>query len=104
MYSIELTPQAARQLKRLPSDTRTQVARAIDRLGSDPRPRGVRKFKGKEIKNCYRLRVGDFRIIYQVRNGDELVVLIIRIGDRKEVYEDQKRLMRLLKRFRSGGG
>ncbi|HUX08501.1 MAG TPA: type II toxin-antitoxin system RelE/ParE family toxin [Acidobacteriota bacterium] len=102
MYSIELTPQAARQLKKLASDTRAQLARAIDRLGSDPRPRGVKKLKGKDIENCYRLRVGDFRIIYQVRNGDELVILIVRIGDRKEVYKDQKRLVRLLKRLRSG--
>jgi len=59
------------------------VARKIDALSGDPRPPGVEKLRGAE--NLWRVRVGDYRIIYTVR--DEVVlVLVIRIGHRREVY------------------
>ena len=56
---------------------------AIDALASDPFPHGHRKLVGSEAK--YRIRVGDYRVVYNVEN-QELVIFIIRIGHRKDIY------------------
>jgi mRNA interferase RelE/StbE len=84
-YTIEFKPVAARDLKRLPLAVAKRVARAIDRLSTDPRPRGVKKLQGKGDHVFYRLRVGDYRVIYQVEE-DRLVVLVVRIADRRDIY------------------
>jgi mRNA interferase RelE/StbE len=52
-------------------------------LRENPRPQGVKKLAGEE--NLYRIREGDYRLIYTI--GDkELIVLVVKIGDRKEIY------------------
>ena len=82
-YLVELRPAAARTLRDLPASDRRRIAARIDALASNPRPAGVKLLAGPE--RLWRLRVGDFRIIYQV--ADEVLrVLVIRIGHRREVY------------------
>ena len=56
----------------------------IDKLAENPRPRGAEKLKGED--GLYRIRVGDYSVIYQVRDK-ALIVLVVKIGDRKEVYK-----------------
>ena len=87
-YGIEFKPAAARDLKRLPIAAAKRVARAIDRLGTEPRPRGVKKLQGKAEHVFYRVRVGDYRVIYQVHD-DQVLVLVVRIADRKDAYRLQ---------------
>ncbi len=82
-YSVELTPQAARDLKRLNARNRVRVAARIDRLSADPRPQGATKLKGAE--DLFRIRIGEYRLIYRIQK-EILVVLVVRIGDRKEIY------------------
>ena len=82
-YSILLRPAAARDLRALPSDTRTRIEKAVDRLAVDPRPRGARKLLG--VNNEWRLRVGDYRVLYVV-NDPEHQVVIARIAHRREAY------------------
>lgn len=84
-YAIEVKPAATRDLKRLRSVAAKRVARAIDRLGTEPRPRGVKKLQGKGEHVFFRLRVGDYRVIYQVEE-ERAVVLVVRIADRKDIY------------------
>ncbi len=60
-----------------------RIETKIDGLARDPRPRGVKKLAGEE--ELYRLRVGDYRIIYQVRDR-VLVVLVVNVGHRRDVY------------------
>ena len=62
---------------------RVRVARKIDSLAGNPRPLGVEKLRGAQ--NLWRVRVGDYRIIYTVRD-EVLLVLLVRIGNRREVY------------------
>lgn len=82
-YRIELTPQAAKQLESLDRTTLKRVAARIDALADDPRPAGARKLAPRD--NLYRIRVGDYRVIYRVL--DRLIlVTIIRIGHRRDVY------------------
>jgi len=82
-YTVEVAPAAERQLKALPKPIQTQIGRRIDKLVENPRPHGVEKITGGN--DLYRVRSGDYRILYTI-NDQKLLVLVIKIGDRKEVY------------------
>lgn len=97
-YSIEITPNAGRQLRKLPANVRNSLAVAVDSLADNPHPTGAAKITG--VEHCWRIRVGDFRIVYQVRNKD-LLVLVVRLGDRKEVYKDMVALRKALASWES---
>ena len=82
-YTIKFKPTAARQLAKLPKTIQVKIARKIDSLAIAPHPQGTVKLRGGD--DLYRLRVGNYRIIYQVKN-DQLLILVVKIGHRKEVY------------------
>jgi mRNA interferase RelE/StbE len=83
LYRVELKPSAERDLNALQRRDRVRVARRIDALAADPRPSGVEELKGAQ--NLWRVRTGDYRIIFAIQD-DVLVVLVIRIGHRRDVY------------------
>ncbi len=82
-YRIEFSPTASSQFKKLTKEVQVRLKHRIDNLADNPFPRGVKKLSAEE--NFYRLRVGDYRIIYQVK-GKVLLILILKIGHRKNVY------------------
>jgi mRNA interferase RelE/StbE len=82
-FSVVLKPAAMRDLRKLPADAQRRIAARIDALAGDPRPPGAETLQG--ASDLYRVRVGDFRILYQVED-DALAVLVVRIGHRREVY------------------
>ncbi len=82
-YSIQFAESAARSLARLPTAVRVRITTKIDALADNPHPAGTRKMKGDE--HAYRLRVGDYRVVYDIVE-DIVVVLILRVGHRKDVY------------------
>jgi mRNA interferase RelE/StbE len=82
-YRIELTPAAGRDFKRQPEAARRRIAPRIDALADEPRPSGVLPLTG--MHGYYRLRVGDYRVIYKVED-DHLLVLVIRVANRREAY------------------
>ena len=88
-YSINLLPTAARDLGQLPRPISRRVSRAIDPLADDPRPRGCEKLAAG-AGDEYRIRVGDYRILYKV-DDDKHVVLIVRVRHRSEVYRRRGR-------------
>ena len=90
-YKVEITRRASRDLGALPPADRKRVARRIDALAAEPRPPGARKLRGAD--HLYRIRAGDYRILYEVRD-QVLVVLVIMIRHRSTVYEDLQRLLR----------
>ena len=83
-YEVRLAPAAVRQLRTLDSPGRRRVQAAIDLLAEEPRPPGARQLVGGAGE--WRVRTGDFRIIYDIRDG-ELLVLVIKVGHRRDVYE-----------------
>lgn len=83
-YRIEVTPAAKRDFQALPRRMMRRVDAAIMVLRDNPRPPRVEFLKGP-LRGYYRIRVGDFRIIYQVLD-DRLLVCVLRIRDRKEAY------------------
>jgi mRNA interferase RelE/StbE len=83
-YRIEVSPAAARQLKKIDRRVLPQIAEKIDSLAGEPRPRGCEKLSGYD--DLYRLRVGDYRIVYGVEDRS-VVVAVLRVGNRSEVYQ-----------------
>lgn len=84
MYEIELVRSAVKEYEDLPSSFRKPVSVAIDKLAADPRPDGVKKLKG--FDKYYRIRAGDYRVIYVI-DDDTHTVTITRIRHRKDAYE-----------------
>lgn len=85
-YRVELTTAAARQVKKLPRPVQIRILRQITELADDPRPHGARKLAGQH--NAWRVRVGDYRLIYEVEDG-ALIVTVVRAGHRREIYESK---------------
>jgi mRNA interferase RelE/StbE len=82
-YSIFLAPPAERQLKAFPQAVQKRLVKRLKGLQANPRPQGVKKLAGED--DLYRVREGNYRIIYTIRDK-ALIVLVLKIGDRKEVY------------------
>jgi mRNA interferase RelE/StbE len=82
-YEVRLLVTAHRQLLHVPGRIRSRVATAIRALAAEPRPTGCNKLAGNT--DYYRIRVGDYRVLYEVRDR-EVLVLVIKIGHRREVY------------------
>ena len=82
-YRVEVERSAKKELTALPKRDQRPVGLAIDSLADNPRPEGVRKLTGTE--DAYRLRVGDYRIVYQIADN-VLTVFVVRVGHRKDVY------------------
>lgn len=82
-YKIEWKRSAARELRKLPREAVSRILQAVEELSADPYPTGVRKLVGSE--QTYRIRVGDYRVVYSVFSST-LIIQIIRVGHRKDVY------------------
>ena len=83
MYQVRMIKAAEKQLKCLPARIQLAVAETLVTLRDIPRPAGCKKIKGHN--DTWRVRCGDYRIVYEVRD-DVLLVIVIRLGHRKEVY------------------
>jgi mRNA interferase RelE/StbE len=82
-YRIFYKPSADRELQRLPVDVQRRIVKAVHRLADNPRPAGCIKLKGSE--RTWRIRIGDYRVIYEIYD-DRLVVYVIEVVDRKDAY------------------
>ena len=82
MYRLEISQAAHRQVRKLPSETRERINQAILRLSEEPRQSRAKKLTERE---GYRIRVGDYRILYQIDDGAKVVV-IYRVMARGDVY------------------
>ena len=80
-YEIELTNYALKSLKKVPSHSSLRIRDALKKLAENP-------FMGEKLtgKQAYRVRVGDYRLIYEIHDNI-LVVLVVNIGHRKDIYK-----------------
>lgn len=83
MYRVTLAPSAARQLRKLDAQARRRVQAAVDLLAEEPRPPAATRLIGGAGE--WRVRTGDYRIIYEIHDA-ELLVLVLRAGHRRDVY------------------
>ena len=81
-YRLLIKPSAVKELEALPRKDRQRVVSRIQGLARTPRPAGCEKLSGSDR---YRIRQGDYRIIYSIEDV-ELVVLVVRVGHRRDVY------------------
>ena len=82
-YKIEIKRSARKELEKITfKKDRLRVVRQIQQLADEPRPDGVKKLSSR---NYYRIRSGNYRIVYSINNG-LLIIEIIKIADRKDVY------------------
>ncbi|MGK2961634.1 MAG: type II toxin-antitoxin system RelE family toxin [Gemmatimonadaceae bacterium] len=81
-YKLLITRSAAKELESVPVKDRSRIIARIRRLEDDPRPPRAEKLSGEDK---YRLRQGDFRILYEIQDR-ELIVTVVRIGNRRDVY------------------
>lgn len=82
-YEVLISRRAVRALASLPRSEQQRVRAAIDLLAENPRPPGCRPLKGEP--GVYRVRVGDYRILYEVFD-QRLVVHVVRVAHRRDVY------------------
>lgn len=81
-YRLSILRRARDELADLPTAARERVRDRIRQLADDPRPAGARKLTGRP---AWRLRVGDYRVIYEVRD-EEREIVVMHIGHRRDVY------------------
>ncbi|WP_018347592.1 type II toxin-antitoxin system RelE family toxin [Longispora albida] len=84
-YQVDIHPAALRELQKLPRAAFGEALKAILGLVTEPRPHGIKAMTG-EPSGTYRLRAGDYRVIYVVDDGPRTVT-VYRVGNRREVYE-----------------
>jgi mRNA interferase RelE/StbE len=82
-YRIDFLPRARHELAKLPRIVGERIACAIDDLEYDPRPHGCKKLINRD---AWRIRIGDYRVIYQIHDN-RLLVLVVRIGHRRDIYD-----------------
>lgn len=85
MYLIKFKKKAEKELRKLPIASIKKIVPEIDKLEEEPRPQGSKKLKGTE-EEIWRIRIGDYRVIYQIDEGIKIVE-IRKIGHRKDVYK-----------------
>ena len=83
IYSVSLSPAAARQLRKFAPDIKRRIQAAIELLAENPRPPAATRLVGGTGE--WRVRTGDYRVIYEIHDG-ELLVLVLRVAHRREVY------------------
>jgi mRNA interferase RelE/StbE len=83
-YKIEISSSAEKSLKKISKKDIQKIIETIQHLAITPFPEGSRKLKGEE--NVYRVRQGNYRVIYEVL-GNKLIILVLKIGHRKDIYK-----------------
>lgn len=82
-YTIQFKPLALRQLEKLPREVQRRIVSKIEALRDDPFPAGCKKME--VLVDAWRIRIGEYRVVYQVHRG-VLIVLVLTVGHRKNVY------------------
>ena len=85
VYRVEFTTAAAKEVRKLEPQVRRRILAGISELERDPRPHGVRKLAG--YSDAWRVRVGDYRVLYEISDG-RVLVTVVRVAHRREVYGD----------------
>ena len=83
VYEIIIVSAVRKQLKRINREDKKRILDKIQSLANNPRPHGYKELKGSE--NLFRVRTGDYRIIYEIQDK-MLLITILKVGNRREIY------------------
>ena len=81
-HAVKINKSARKEIDGLEKQEKDRVLDAIEALSDHPRPKDCKKLKGSDL---YRIRVGDYRIVYEIHDN-ALIILVVKIGHRREVY------------------
>ena len=81
-YKLLIKPTAGKEIEAVPKQDRRRIVAKITSLSRNPRPPGCEKLSGHDQ---YRLRQGNYRILYEIQDLD-LVVVVVKVGHRRDVY------------------
>ena len=82
-YEIEFTKEAEKNLKKLPSQIQSRISKAIEGLKTNSRPSGCKKLTAHQ--RTYRIRIGDYRVIYDIYDN-EIKIVVLNAEKREDVY------------------
>lgn len=82
-YRIEILPAATREIRKLPPEAKRRVQAVIELLADDPRPPAAKRLVARPE---WRVRTGDYRVIYRVED-DVLTVVVVRASHRRDIYD-----------------
>ena len=83
LFEIVIPKPVQKQLSKLPNKITSQILEHVSKLAGEPRPAGSKKLLGYE---AWRIRVGNYRIIYEIEEG-RLLIILISIAHRKDIYK-----------------
>ncbi|WP_336501332.1 type II toxin-antitoxin system RelE/ParE family toxin [Microbacterium paraoxydans] len=83
-YRVEFTTAAAKEVRKLDPPLCRRILAGISDLEREPRPHGVRKLAG--FDNAWRVRIGDYRVLYEVVD-ERVLVTVVRVAHRRDVYD-----------------
>ncbi len=86
-YRITFNRAYIKDLRSIPEHARRQIREKVLALAANPRPDGCKKLRGEFDPPLFRIRCGDYRVVYSIDDG-VLLVLIIEVGHRKDIYKD----------------
>lgn len=82
-YRIEWRPSTKKDLKKITKSEIPKIIQAVEALTEEPRPNGSTKLSGSEF--TYRIRIGNYRVIYEIHD-DVVLIEVVKVGHRKDVY------------------
>ncbi|MFF2277902.1 type II toxin-antitoxin system RelE/ParE family toxin [Agromyces sp. NPDC058126] len=82
-YAIQILPSAVRAIRKLPPEAKRRIQAVIELLAEEPRPPAAKKLTARPE---WRVRTGDYRVLYRINDG-ELVVVVVDAGRRRNIYE-----------------
>lgn len=85
-YRVELRPAAARELRKLDRRARDRIAKVLALLAEDPRPPAAKMLVSDDLPRLWRVRTGDYRVIYSI-DDQTVLVLVVNVRHRREAYE-----------------
>jgi mRNA interferase RelE/StbE len=85
-YRVELRPAADRALRKLPHTARDRIGKVVTLLAENPRPPAAKMLVSNDSPRLWRVRTGDYRIVYQIHD-DLLVILVVAVSHRREIYD-----------------
>lgn len=83
-YQIEWRNSTRREIRRIDRSMIPRILEAVESLANEPRPIGCKKMQGSEC--AYRIRIGNYRVIYEIFD-DKVIIEVIRVGHRRDIYE-----------------
>jgi mRNA interferase RelE/StbE len=84
-YTVEFVRSARKEFVKLPARIRDRIVDALKLLSHDPYSELLRIKKLKGAEDLFRIRLGDYRVVYEI-DGNKLIVIVIKIGHRSEIY------------------